>query len=302
MTSEDKIQLHLGHCQEAKEVYIQDMETQFQSEFWKECLSLATEEVTAALVATKNLSDIKSALKKSGSYSRALRFLLGPPLSQDQFQLACPEWSKGSEKTGKKLNEEVAEAFQRTFRQWLDPLRTDALNQEAPRLKAIYSTAILIAQTEFATKKRMRLAKAQEQAAIDVLIELGFTKIDLKKVDEPGTLPEGHFAQATQFATADGSSHEVDIAVGLPKRKILALECKVSNDKTNSVKRTNDVLKKAEAWKTQWGRFVITGGLLQGVFGNNEPRRLLEAEVELFWSHRLQDLKDWLEAEATLII
>lgn len=299
MTLDEKVQVHLEHCQGAKQVYVQDMEAQFQSEFWKECLSLATKEVTTALVATNNLKDIKSALTESGSYSRALRFLLGPPLSQDQFQLACPEWSKASEKTGRKLNEEVAEAFQRTFLRWQDPLRTDALTQEAPRLKAIYSTAILIAQTEFSTKKRMRLAKAQEQDAVDVLLNIGFRKVSLGKVDQPGSLPEGCFAQATQFATADGSSHEVDIAIGLPRKKILALECKVSNDKTNSVKRTNDVLKKAEAWRKQWGRFVTTGALLQGVFGDKEPRRLLEANVELFWSHRLQDFQEWLRNETT---
>lgn len=298
MTFDQKVQFHLQECQQATQVYIQDMETQFQSEFWKECLAEASEEVTATLVATNNLTDIKKALKESGRHSRALRFLLGPPLSQDQFQLACPEWSKGSEKTGSKLKEEVAEAFQKTFQQWKDPLRTNTLNQESARVKAIYSTAILIAQTEFSTKKRMRLAKAQEQAAIEVLLKIGFVKVDLGKVDQPGTLAVGHFARATQFATADGSSHEVDIAVGLKNRRILALECKVSNDKTNSVKRTNDVLKKAAAWKTQWGRFVITGALLQGVFGNNEPRRLLEAEVELFWSHRLNLLEEWILADS----
>ena len=105
------------------------------------------------------------------------------------------------------------------------------------------------------------------------------------------------FARATQFATADGSSHEVDLAVGLSGRRILALECKVSNDRTNSIKRVNDVLKKAEAWKKQWGKFVITGGLFQGVFGENEARRLIEAEVEIFWSHRLDLFEAWLVKE-----
>lgn len=297
MIFDEKVSFHLERCEEATKVYVADMEAQFQSEFWKECLSQATSEVTAALIATNNLTNIKAALTESGSYSRALRFLLGPPLSQDQFQLACPEWRKGSEKSGRRLQAEVADSFQRTFEQWKDPLRTDSLSEESERLKAIYSTAILIAQTEFATKKRMRLAKAQEQAAIDILTRLGFVKVELGKVEEPRTLAARHFAQATQFTTADGSSHEVDIAIGLTNGRILALECKVSNDKTNSVKRTNDVLKKAVAWKTQWGRFVITGGLLQGVFGRKEPRRLLEAQVEIFWSHRLDLFEQWLLGE-----
>lgn len=297
MSLSEKIEQHVQLCREATEVYVSDMEAQFQPDVWKDCLSSATEEVTAALIATQNLTEIKNALVESGGYSRALRFLLGPPLSQDQFQLACPEWTKATERTGRSLKGEAAEAFDKTFKQWRDPLRTDSLTKKSERLKAIYSTAIMIAQTEFATKKRMRLAKAQEQSAIDVLVRLGFTKVELGTVDQPGALAERQFAQATQFATADGSSHEVDIAIGLSKKRILALECKVSNDRTNSIKRTNDVLKKSAAWKTQWGRFVIMGGLLQGVVGERDPRRLVEGDVEIFWSHRLDLFEEWLRTE-----
>lgn len=294
MSRKTKTEVHLDLGREATAFYISAMDAGFQGAVWKECLSKATEEVSAALEATKNLTDIGTALSESGFHSRALRFLLGPPLSQDQFLLACPEWSKTSEKTGRRLKVEAAEAFAKTFEQWRDPLRTQDLSGTAERTKAIYSTAIMIAQAEFTTKKRMRLAREQEQSAIRVLEELGFVKVGLGIVDQPGALEENEFAQATQFATADGSSHEVDIAVGLSKKRILALECKVSNDKTNSVKRVNDVLKKADAWKKQWGKFVITGALLQGVFSDKEPRRLLEAEVEIFWSHRLDLLKKWI--------
>ena len=292
------VEEHLIRCREAKQVYVSDMEAQFQSEFWEECLSQATDEVSEALRATKDLSDIPAALLETGRHARALRFLRGPPLSQDQFALACPDWIKGTEKTGAQLTQRVADSVAETFERWKDPLLSVSQKDEGDRDKAIYSTAILIAQTEFATKKRMRLAKAQEQSAVDLLLESSWVEVFLGKVDEPGALGERQFARATQFATADGSSHEVDIALGLSGRRILALECKVSHDRTNSIKRTNDVLKKAEAWKKQWGKFVITGALLQGVFGEKEPRRLLEAEVEIFWSHRLYLFKDWIIRES----
>jgi hypothetical protein len=299
MSLTESIEKHLAFCREATEKYVLEMDAAFQSSVWKECLTKATGEVADALVATQNLTEIKNALVESGAYSRALRFLLGPPLSQDQFLLACPKWSKTSEKTGRSLKEEVAAEFEETFEQWRDPLRTESLSTESARLKAIYSTAIMIAQTEFATQKRMRLATAQEQGATELLENMGFRKIELGVVDQAGALAVGEFAQATQFATADGSSHEVDIAVGLSKKRILALECKVSNDKTNSVKRINDVLKKADAWKKQWGRTVVTGALLQGVFSDKEPRRLLEAEVELFWSHQLGLFEQWIASETS---
>lgn len=88
--------------------------------------------------------------------------------------------------------------------------------------------------------------------------------------------------------------------IGLPKKVILAIECKVWNDKTNSIKRVNDVLKKATAWKRQWAEFVVTGALLQGVFSAKEPRRLMDNDVEVFWSHRTDFLLAWLDQAETL--
>jgi hypothetical protein len=142
----------------------------------------------------------------------------------------------------------------------------------------------------------MAAAREQQDAVANLLGNLGFERVSLGLVDEPGSLRERCFACATKFATGDGSAHEVDVAVGLPKRTILAIECKVSNDATNSVKRVNDVLKKAAAWKRQWGRFVVTGALLQGVFSEKEPRRLIDNEVEVFWSHRIDLLAVWVRA------
>lgn len=141
----------------------------------------------------------------------------------------------------------------------------------------------------------MQLAHKQERAVVDLLLGLGYHKLPSRPVDEPGVLAEDEFMHATKFKTADGSTHEVDVAVGLPKRTVLALECKVSNDKTNSVKRVNDILKKATAWKRQWGKTVVTGALLQGVYSQQEPRRLLEEDVEVFWSHHLEELEEWLK-------
>jgi len=73
------------------------------------------------------------------------------------------------------------------------------------------------------------------------------------------------------------------------------MECKVTNDETNSVKRINDVLKKASAWQDHWGSFVHTAALLQGVIAFKDVQRLLEARVSVFWSHDLPTFEGWLE-------
>ncbi len=98
----------------------------------------------------------------------------------------------------------------------------------------------------------------------------------------------------TRFATKT-TPQEVDIACGLGETVVLAMECKVTNDHTNSVKRVNDVLKKATAWQEHWGSFVRTAALLQGVIAYKDVRRLLANKVDVFWSHRLGDFEDWLD-------
>lgn len=72
------------------------------------------------------------------------------------------------------------------------------------------------------------------------------------------------------------------------------MECKVTNDDLNSIKRVNDVLKKATAWKIHWGNFVETAALLQGVIKAADVSRLEEAGVHVFWSHDLAAFEAWL--------
>ncbi len=100
----------------------------------------------------------------------------------------------------------------------------------------------------------------------------------------------------TKFATKT-RPQEVDIACGLGKTVVLAMECKVTNDETNSVKRINDVLKKASAWHDHWGSFIQTAALLQGVIALKDVERLLEAKVHVFWSHHLTEFERWIDEQ-----
>lgn len=300
MTTDDprkSVEYHQERRAEAEEAYTKLLEPDFEGEAWRQTVADAEQGVLVTLEDTGNLQHVEAALRSTGTHMLVLRFLMAPPLSQDQFKLACPEWQKGTEKSGRPLGLEAAQASAAAFESWQDHERTGPLrsgDDDEARQVAVSATAHMIAVNTYRTVRRMRLAYDQEQAAVDLLVRLGYRQQTAHLVDQPGALAEDEFMHATQFATADGSTHEVDVAVGLPKRTILALECKVSNDKTNSVKRVNDVLKKASAWKRQWGKFVVTGALLQGVFSPKEPRRLLDEGVEIFWSHRLEDLEEWL--------
>ena len=283
-----------SQCSKAKQLYQNSLEPQLLQEVWREAVDRSLEELAALLGASKNLSDIEAALLTSGKYVRPLRHLLAPPLSQDQFKLACPEWPKSSEKKQVPLTKEKATAVAGKIKEWLEPKFAAAVanGDKIDLLGAAY----LMARQDYETVRRNKLAKRQETDACKVLDDLGFSKAEASFIDEPGAVAEREYLLTTRFATADGSSHEVDIAVGLSKKQILALECKVSNDATNSVKRVNDVMKKSEAWRRQWGKFVTTGALLQGVIKETDITRMLEEEIVVFWSHDLDEFKNWVRA------
>ena len=100
-----------------------------------------------------------------------------------------------------------------------------------------------------------------------------------------------------RFASGLTGRAEVDVALGLEGAVVLAMECKVTNDETNSVKRVNDVLKKAQAWRSHWGNFVQPAVLLEGVIKSSDVVRLLEDNVQVFWSHRLDLFERWVSAQ-----
>jgi hypothetical protein len=171
-----------------------------------------------------------------------------------------------------------------------------------PSRRELYSTmdavAPLIALQRVATAQRHRLSAAQEQAVVDLLLSKRWTQVPSRTVRQAAELPPSHFMHKTRFVSGPNENQEVDIACGLPGTVVLAIECKVTNDKTNSVKRINDVLKKAAAWRAQWGRLITSAAVLQGVIKFSDVQRLLDDGIEVFWAHRLDLFGDWLDSHA----
>jgi len=141
---------------------------------------------------------------------------------------------------------------------------------------------------------RNKLARIQEGAITGLLDLNGWTRLPSQLLDTKAALPLKHYMHKTRFATNTARPQEVDIALGLKSTIVLAMECKVTNDMTNSIKRVNDVLKKAHAWKDHWGSFVKTAAVLQGVISEKDVIRLLDDDVEVFWSHDLPYFEQWL--------
>lgn len=229
-----------------------------------------------------------------------LRQLLAPPMSQDQFALLCSEYPKRNEKNGRGLSEAASLAVaklilagrDRRLAKWLDGSRQPSFAQVRNLLRA---TVPILSQQIVATLRRNRLSGQQEGAVADLLRAKGWVQQNSTLIKTLSEVQPQHFMHKTKFATRT-RPQEVDIACGLGETVVLAMECKVTNDETNSVKRINDVLKKAAAWQSHWGSFVRTAALLQGVIAVKDIERLLEANVRVFWSHDLAAFESWLDA------
>lgn len=287
-------------CDEARKLYLTDRAAQSDANDWARASWEARRLVVGFLRDSFYLTDVAAALIGNGSHSIALRHLLAPPVSQDQFKLLCPQWSKSSEKSRFGIPSKNAHAVAAVFHErrsrrltsWLEQARSPTM---AELFSVVGSVAPLIANQRVATARRNRLSLAQENAVISVLTARGWDQLSSVLVSQAGQLPSRKYMHTTKFSSGPDESQEVDVACGIGGTVVLAMECKVTNDHTNSVKRINDVLKKAHAWKAHWGTFVRPAAVLQGVIKPSDVDRLANAGVEVFWTHRLDLFDAWIE-------
>lgn len=287
---------------EARKLYEDSLVPTDRAADWKEALWEARRLIVAALRASKHLSDISAALQDSGKHMHVFRHLIAPPTSQDQFALICPDWSKSSELSGSKVEAGRADAIAKKFNAWRSSRLTPWLNSNrTPTLREISSlmaaVAPLIAEKRVSTARRNRLARLQENALMDRLLATGWKLLSSRLIDRQGAIQPHQFMHKARFASGLKGRAEVDIALGLTDKLVLAMECKVTNDETNSVKRINDVSKKATAWRKHWGNFVQPAALLEGVIKLSDIERLIEEDVQVFWSHRLDLFEEWLDEQ-----
>lgn len=289
----------MSDAQIAEALYVQSLTSSSAARDWHDAVRQSRRMVFDTLRATAYLTDIASGLRANGAYATVLRHMAGPPISQDQFSLLCPGYNKRCEKPGRRFGANVAPGVadillnmrDRRLTHWIDAGRKPTV---AEIRTLVHSVAPMLSQQNVATLRRNRLAAEQECAVTQLLVTAGWSRISSGVVEQSATLPLHHFMHKTRFATKT-RPQEVDIACGLGKSVVLAMECKVTNDRTNAVKRVNDILKKATAWQDHWGSFVRTAALLQGVIAERDVARLDAANVEVFWSNDLTRFAQWLD-------
>jgi len=252
------------------------------------------------LETTVDLTDLETGAVQMLSDRRlleAFRYLSGPPVSADDLKTLVA--AKGLTRLNLQRDQDVVRRIIETVLIGLDKRRflwvienRDPSEQE--RHAAVLATAALLATRRVGTKRRME-GKAQQEARVeDALLAGNFTTVATRSVETIDHAPGvGDFCCESMLG-----SRKADFVVRLWDRRVMGIECKVSNSETNSIKRlNNDAAIKAQTWRRELGELnVVPAAVLSGVYKMESLEYAQGNGLALFWAHELQRLLDWIDA------
>lgn len=219
----------------------------------------------------------------------AFRYLAAPPISEDDLKtLAETRLSQRA----LKANPEQASRVRKTVLQILDPYRFPWVAQRRePRgdelERAVVASAALVAAKKVETERR-KDSRVQEENVKAVLRGLGFAEVSPRPMQllDDARAP-GQFCGESKLGDT-----KADIVVRLHDRRVLPIECKVSNSASNSFKRLiHEAAGKAAKWRLHFGeRAVVPAAVLSGVFTHANLVTAQSSGLVMVWSHRLGDL------------
>jgi len=271
-------------------------------EDYSELFNLSLTLIEELLEETDDLAlarDMAVALLQRADYREAVRYLSGPPVSEDDLEVLAefPRLTGAAVR----LNPEGAARVMSTLLATLDRGRfpwiaEDRPPTEAEKSTAAVATASLLAKSRIETRRRMAGKALQEAAVREVLIKVGMTEVPSpRRVPSWEEAPDrGHFYRGDVIL---GPSRKADLIVRLWDGKLMPIECKVSNSALNSIKRLrNDTAAKAAHWKEEFGRSnTLPVALLAGVFSVRDLAASQEQGLHIFWSHNLAALTNYIE-------
>lgn len=230
----------------------------------------------------------------------ALRYLPGPPVSLDDLKTIsqapsiAPKTVKADPELARRIVETVVAGLDRRRFPWVSENR-EATDRE--RASAVLASAAMIASRRVETERRGEGKSAQEQRVRATLLQHGFTETGTRHArtlaDAPGA---GEFCMESVLG-----DRKADLLLGLWDRRVLPIECKVSNSATNSIKRlNNDAAVKAETWRKDFGTMqIVPAAVLSGVYNLRNLEDAQRRGLALFWAHSLHELTRWIDRTRT---
>jgi hypothetical protein len=233
-----------------------------------------------------------------GKLGEAIRYLAGPPISDDDLAAIAAVESIAGGKLAK--DQESLRKVYAIIERVIDPYRFPWIKQNrAPsaveREAALLASAVLLAAQTVATQRRNEGKEQQEAKLKDFLrTEMNFTEVRAETIT---TLVRG--PQTNQFCSeCQLGERKADVVVRLHDTRLMPIECKVSNSATNSVKRlNNDAAVKARYWVEKFGtEQVVPAALLSGVFNVLNLEQAQKSRLTIFWAHKLGKLREFIDS------
>jgi len=257
--------------------------------------------VDTLLTNTADLTQIDAhaiAILTDLNQQESLRYLAGPPISSDDLKtLVDSNLSRRTLQANPVIVEQAIDTIlagldHRRF-PWVRDRRSPT---QAERQAAIIATAAMVAMRRTETARRTTEKTAQEERVAAALIAAGFTRI---------AIPQGYIATIADAPRPGEFCREVklgerkaDLVVGLWDRRIMPIECKVSNSSTNSIKRlNNDAAAKAETWLKDFGTLqIVPAAVLSGVYKASHLHSAQQRGLTIYWAQGLDAMIEWIDS------
>lgn len=239
--------------------------------------------------------EIMSQLMSDDSRRTALRYITAPPISEDDLKILADAKLTA---TALRANPEAAARVRSILLRILDEHRFPWVKEgrsptENEREVAVVASAALVAARKVETQRRGDATQAQELAVRTMLDDLGLQEVPRRPIrfleDAPGS---GEYCGESLLGGT-----KADVVIRLRDRRILAVECKASNSEVNSYKRlVHEAAGKAGHWIGEFGTTpIVPAAVLAGVYSVANLLKAQEKGLHIFWSHRLDDLKVFVE-------
>jgi hypothetical protein len=226
---------------------------------------------------------------------KAFRYLTGPPVSEDDLKVLAEAFLSPSRL---RRDQDMAARVLNVISLGLDKRRFPWIAEnreprEEERKAAVLASAALMASSHVSTSRRSEGKDKQELLVEEALVNIQWRKFPTRKVDTSNQAPKpGEFCRESTLGI-----RKADFLVGLRDHRVMAIECKVSNSSTNSVKRlNNDAAVKAVDWIEQFGtQNVVPVAVLSGVYKLHNLTNAQNRGLTIFWAHDLHELMDWIQ-------
>ena len=254
------------------------------------------EELLEASVDLTQLQENAVELLSDPASRTVFRYLAGPPISTDDLKVLADDayLSRSRLRSDPAMVARVYEVVRVGLDKRRFPWISDGREPtEAERTAAVVASAALLAWSKVGTDRRSQGKAQQELLVEEALLRSGFEKVNTRRVSTLSQAPKlGQFCRESHLGT-----RKADFIIGLHDERVMAIECKVSNSSTNSVKRlNNDAAAKARAWIDQFGTLgVVPVAVISGVFKLGNLTDAQACGLTLFWAHDLDQLLTWID-------